>query len=270
MTSQVHPIDNSSVPYSFSSTTCPMLHNAARALNLPGRSSQSYLSLFGLPTPVSSTNGSSIPRHSSSSTTISSANSPVLDDKYTGHIVVSGYHVSYVLPKEFPPRLKSGGSFTDHDATPMSYKMRRSSIGDKNVLQFMAAIDVWVPYVSRPPRAPYLVRKVFFFIYIIIIFISRYSCLSRFHAACPTTSGFVFSLHRPHLLHLLPSPLQKMKSALGNSHPTRTSRVRQPGVCLAQIHTTILLMTSLRTPRRWDFLTVVEYKGHSLVPNVSE
>jgi len=117
--SHVHPLDHNSVPYNFSSTTSPLLHRAARALNLPARSATSYVS----------------PEDSSSST-----NLPPLDDKYTGHILVSGYHVSYVLPKEFPRR--------EHDS-----RTRRGS----TTMLFMAAIDIWVPFLSQPPFAPFLV-----------------------------------------------------------------------------------------------------------------
>ncbi|KII88137.1 hypothetical protein PLICRDRAFT_91911 [Plicaturopsis crispa FD-325 SS-3] len=148
LTSQVHPIDSNSVPYNFSSTTCPLLHNAARALNLPARSPHSYMTVFGIP-------ASSSVRSSSSRSQSSPTNGilvPPLDDRYTGHILVSGYNVSYVLPKEFPP-VDDTNSVT---RTPSMYKGRRSSIGDRNSMQFMAAIDLWVPYVCRPPRAPYL------------------------------------------------------------------------------------------------------------------
>jgi len=152
LTSQVHPIDGNSVPYNFSSATCPLLHNAARALNLPARSSVSYLSNFGLSHPTSSSIGSS-----SRSTASNGINPPPLDDKYTGHILVSGYNVSYVLPKEFP-RFRGNDNEGSVRGTPVTpFRGRRGSVGEKNVMQFMAAIDMWVPYLSRPPRAPYLV-----------------------------------------------------------------------------------------------------------------
>ncbi|KZP21536.1 hypothetical protein FIBSPDRAFT_1044077 [Athelia psychrophila] len=139
LSSQVHPIDSNSVPWNFSSTTSPLLHSAAHALGLPARSSKSYLSLFGHQTPSSS-------RHNVS---INGLIVPTLDDKYTGHILVSGYNVSYVLPKEFPPR------FND-DSPSMNALRRRPSITDRGQMHFMAAIDLWVPYVSKPPRAPFL------------------------------------------------------------------------------------------------------------------
>lgn len=158
LSSYVHPIDSNSVPYNFSSTLSPMLHNAARALGLPARSPQSYVSLFGL---SSSAPSMSTSRYPSSPSAPSNGTLP-LEDKYTGHILVSGYSVSFVLPKEFPPRGKLAGTFGEHQdsaSAPTPYKNRRPSIGgEKNVLQFMAAVELMVPFVSRPPRAPYLVR----------------------------------------------------------------------------------------------------------------
>ncbi|KAI0333548.1 hypothetical protein GY45DRAFT_1432280 [Cubamyces sp. BRFM 1775] len=117
--SQVHPLDASSTPYNFSSITSPLLHKAARALNLPARSTQSYAPL---------------------STSVATSDSlPPLDEKYTGQILVSSYHVSYILPKEFPRR----------EIDPRS---KRPS----TVAQFMAAIDLWIPLLAQPPFAPFI------------------------------------------------------------------------------------------------------------------
>ncbi|OCH92097.1 hypothetical protein OBBRIDRAFT_791612 [Obba rivulosa] len=117
---QVHPLDENSVPYDSPSLESPLLRNAARALNLPARSSQSF------PFRLESINPSA-------------SNSAVLDERYTGHIVVTRYQVSYVLPKEFPRR--------DSDT-----RRRRTS----PTAQFMAGIEVFVPFLSRPPLAPFL------------------------------------------------------------------------------------------------------------------
>ncbi|THV07794.1 hypothetical protein K435DRAFT_825156 [Dendrothele bispora CBS 962.96] len=147
-TAQVHPLDNSSVPYSFSSTVSPLLHSAARALNLPARSQQTFHAAFGLSPPSVS---ASVTDSMSSSKANGSAKPeivPPVDEKYTGHIVVSGYHIAFVLPKVFPSRYNTEGAG--------SYSRRRSSVGERNNVQFMAAIDMWVTYLSRPPRSPYL------------------------------------------------------------------------------------------------------------------
>ncbi|KAI0780629.1 hypothetical protein BD413DRAFT_607898 [Trametes elegans] len=117
--SQVHPLDAHSTPYNFSSVTSPLLHKAARALNLPARLPQSYIPL--------------------SASAASSDALPPLDEKYTGQILVSSYHVSYILPKEFPRRESNSRS-------------KRPT----TVAQFMAAIDVWVPFLTQPPHAPFL------------------------------------------------------------------------------------------------------------------
>jgi hypothetical protein len=154
--SEVHPLDSSSVPYNFSSASSPLLHNAARALNLPARSPHSYLTLFDQRSNASS-------RFVSSPSTSSDIDVPLLDEKYTGHILVSGYQVSFVLPSELPPlsklgsRLDNGG---DHTPLPTKLRGRRGSISEKNVLLFMAGISMMVPYLTRPQRAPWLVSFV--------------------------------------------------------------------------------------------------------------
>ncbi|KAG1761685.1 hypothetical protein EDD22DRAFT_895111 [Suillus occidentalis] len=132
--SEVHPTDSNSAPYNFSSTTSPLLNNTARALNLPARSHKSYLSVFGLPT--SSASVMSPASRSSSSTSTSHTATPPLDDKYTGHILVSG---------------------AIRVSTFSAAKMRRGSVGERNNMHFMAGLDLWVPYVCRPPKAPFLI-----------------------------------------------------------------------------------------------------------------
>lgn len=86
-----------------------------------------------------------------------SASIPPVDLQYTGQILVSGYHIAYVLPKYFPGR-DYGRPETDpdHFGNPLHQK-RRLSINDRNHAHFMAAVDMWVPYINRPPRFPYLV-----------------------------------------------------------------------------------------------------------------
>lgn len=121
--SAVHPLDAYSVPYSFSSS---MLLQASRSLNLPQRSSKSYVSLFPHIPP-----------------------DQALDARLTGHISVVDYQVSYILPREFPPVAVS----TERPALG-----RAGALQDKNQLSFMAAIDLVLPFHSAPPYAPYMVR----------------------------------------------------------------------------------------------------------------
>jgi hypothetical protein len=154
--SEVHPLDSSSVPYNFSSTVSPLLHNAARALNLPARSPQSYLTLFDHRSTASS-------RFVASPSTSSDTDVPPLEEKYTGHILVSGYQVSFVLPSELPPLSKLGSRLDNAgDYTPLPTKLRgrRASMSEKNVLLYMASISMMVPYLTRPQRAPWLVSFV--------------------------------------------------------------------------------------------------------------
>ncbi|KAK7467512.1 60S acidic ribosomal protein P1 [Stygiomarasmius scandens] len=143
-TAHVHPLDNNSIPYNFSSTHFPLLHSAARALNLPARSQQTFQSAFGLsPPPVSASVTDSM--YSSKLNGSAKPDVPPVDERYTGHIVVSGYHIAFALPKVFPPKFNPEGA-----------AKRRSSIGERNNVHFMAAIDMWVTYLCRPPRSPYL------------------------------------------------------------------------------------------------------------------
>ncbi|KAG6376312.1 hypothetical protein JVT61DRAFT_2291 [Boletus reticuloceps] len=153
LSAQVHPLDIHSTPYIFSSTSFP-LNNAVRALHLSAPSQKSYLTVFGVPTPSSPTMYSS--RTSSSPTSSIPHNTHPLDEKYTGHIIVSGYNISYILPKDFPPRFHSGDS-ASRVSTFSATQMRRHSISERNSMHFMAAIELWVPYASRPPKAPFLI-----------------------------------------------------------------------------------------------------------------
>ncbi|EJD02185.1 uncharacterized protein FOMMEDRAFT_168705 [Fomitiporia mediterranea MF3/22] len=154
----VHPLDSDSVPYNFSSTSHPLLHNAARALNLPARSSKSYLSLFDTtPQNTPGRNGS-----------INGSAVPTLEERFTGYFLISGYNVCYVLPKEFPAKYKiRGGTDSESDVLSArgmqrtsSYRSgssgRRHSIGERNTMQFMAGMSLSVPFSSKPPKAPYM------------------------------------------------------------------------------------------------------------------
>jgi hypothetical protein len=152
LTSQVHPLDSNSVPYNFSSSTSPLLHNAARALNLQGRLPITFSAAHHL---------SSSPSITSSSKTRSSeledAPIPPVDPQYTGQILVSGYHIAYVLPRHFPSQEYTQLEGESELQGRSSLRGRRLSFSDRNHAHFMAAVDMWVPYVTRPPRYPYLV-----------------------------------------------------------------------------------------------------------------
>lgn len=152
----MHPLDQNSVPYNFSTTVSPLLHNAARALNLPARSQDTFASVFGLEKSNGTNGHASVNRAFKSE---SGENVPPVDAHYTGLIIVSGYSISFVLPKVFLTRRNNGGASSDtEDVTSRTHaSRRRASIGEKNQAQFMAAIDMWVPFISRPPRFPYLV-----------------------------------------------------------------------------------------------------------------
>ncbi|KAG2344300.1 hypothetical protein BDR05DRAFT_203844 [Suillus weaverae] len=72
---------------------------------------------------------------------------------YSSHPCQRVQH-SYVLPKQFPPRL--GVDSAIRVSTFSAAKMRRGSVGERNNIHFMAGLDLWVPYVCRPPKAPFL------------------------------------------------------------------------------------------------------------------
>jgi hypothetical protein len=139
-----------------------VLHNTARVLKLPTRTAVSYLSLF----PTSSLSGYQHPSLVGTPSRTPSSNGvhlPPLDEKYTGHILVSGYNVSYVLPRELPPKMGSSSAVfegdTFRDSPFSSMRSRRNSVGERNVYQFMAAIELWVPLLTKPPRFPFLVSQ---------------------------------------------------------------------------------------------------------------
>jgi hypothetical protein len=143
-----------------------MLHSAARALSLPARSSQTFD--FALKQARSHAHPSSI---RSSRSEHSDLVAPV-DVHYAGSIQISEYNVAFVLPKEFLPPSELDESYTKTPSKDMSSRSRsddeavmrtplakgRLSISDRNQAQFMAAIDMWVPLLSTPPRSPFLVR----------------------------------------------------------------------------------------------------------------
>ncbi|KAF8651432.1 hypothetical protein AX16_004733 [Volvariella volvacea WC 439] len=143
LAAQVHPLDSNSVPYNFSATLSPMLQNAAHALNLPTKSHETFHSAFDLPPPSS-------PVVTSSRLPGNSENVPPVETHYAGCILVSDYHISYVVPKVL---LQYKPSTTLDRSTSRG---RRASITEKNHLHFMAAIDMWIPYLTTPPRSPYL------------------------------------------------------------------------------------------------------------------
>lgn len=203
LTSQVHPLDHNSAPYNFSSTVSPLLHTAARALNLPARSSQTFDSVVK----QMRANGYA-PSTRTSRTSRSEPNDsvPPVDINYTGQVLVSGYNIAFVLPKEFLTR--SGVDEESYMQTPYSTSRSRSedetptrtplsknrlSIGERNQAQFMAAIDMWVPFLSKPPRSPFLVR-----------------CLLHMPELlmnlCPAFHPYTPLLAQPHTVANIPSP----------------------------------------------------------------
>lgn len=230
--SQVHPLDHNSVPYNFSSTVSPLLHNAARALNLPARSQDHFDSVFNL----GKSNGSASTSRSLKSE--SGENIPPVDTHYTGHIIVSGYSISFVLPRVFLSRRSNGSPLSDNDEDSVSQtpaSRRRASVGERNQAQFMAAIDMWVPFASKPPRSPYLVCTTFL-ASVLLTNERLISSLSLLPVACTTTLNFAFSLllTLQHLSH--PCHQSKTTIRLGTLPLTLTYREFHPHGRHARIH----------------------------------
>ncbi|KAF8911057.1 hypothetical protein CPB84DRAFT_1763256 [Gymnopilus junonius] len=145
--SQVHLLNHNSVPYNFSSTVSPLLHNAARALNLPPRSQETFHSAFML-------DGQSMSGRSYR--TENGDSIAPIDIQYTGHILVSNYAISFVLPKVFLSRPRDDSPSDVEGVAPRTPARSRRSISERNLVQFMAAINMWVPFLSKPPRFPFL------------------------------------------------------------------------------------------------------------------
>ncbi|KAG8831745.1 hypothetical protein FRC17_002628 [Serendipita sp. 399] len=146
VTSKVHPLDSSSTPYAFSSTAVPLLHKAARSLNLPPRSNKSYYTFLGIPPPTPPAASPADP--SSSRRAAAAAPLPL---SVTGEINVSNFHICFILPRILPTR---GAILADSniDRTP---RLRRGSLVEGKNIVFMAGVEIFVPFLSRPPRSPY-------------------------------------------------------------------------------------------------------------------
>lgn len=146
ITSKVHPLDPNSAPYAFSTTNAPLLHRTARALNLPPRLAKSYYPIVGVPAPPPSPGESSSYRKNASQP---------LGVSLTGEINVSKFHVCFILPKVFPSRLG------DHDnigyMNGHGSQSRRNSMVDRSLMLFMAGVELFIPFQSKPPKSPFAV-----------------------------------------------------------------------------------------------------------------
>ncbi|KZT39277.1 hypothetical protein SISSUDRAFT_1061335 [Sistotremastrum suecicum HHB10207 ss-3] len=121
----VHPLNPAtSQPYHF---TSPLLLSACRALNLPSRLPQSYLSEFSSRDPDEE-----------------------ISEDLTGSLSVIDGAVVYVLPSELPRHL--------YFDAPHSTKSNRKGAGnliEKPIVHFVAALDLVLPLQAGPKFAPY-------------------------------------------------------------------------------------------------------------------
>ncbi|KAF8582306.1 hypothetical protein K439DRAFT_161858 [Ramaria rubella] len=163
--SKVHPLDERSVPYHFSSTEQPLLQKAAVALQLGPKSSRPFHTLFPHTSPSLDPTqaGSSRRNRDSTATTLAAHN----DERYIGRILISGYNVTLILPKEYPPRSQppGGGAGSDgedgfvKDTPSRSTRSARHSspLFNKNFLLMMVGMEIFLPYAITPPKGPFLI-----------------------------------------------------------------------------------------------------------------
>ena len=123
---------------------------------MPARSSEDFNLAFG----TSKSNSSRSKSNNKGDT--NGETSPPIDVQYTGHILVSGYNISFVLPKVFLSPLRNG-RLSDNEEESFSRTPRHPSTGERNQAHFMAAIDLWVPFLCMPPRSPYLVGNLYIY-----------------------------------------------------------------------------------------------------------
>ena len=114
------------VLFNFSSTVSPLLYNASRALHLPARSSESFNSVFG----TSKFNYNRFKFNNNKGDTNAEAAPPIVV-QYTGHILVSGYNISFILPKVFLSPLMNGG-LSDNEEESFSRTPRLPSAGERS------------------------------------------------------------------------------------------------------------------------------------------
>jgi hypothetical protein len=128
----------------------PLLHKTARALNLPPRSSNSYYTFLGIPPP-----SPALASPGESSTSRRAAAAGPLPLSVTGEINVSNFHICFILPRILPTR----GAILVDSESEQTPKNRRASFVERDgrSILFMAGVEIFVPFVSRPPKAPYLV-----------------------------------------------------------------------------------------------------------------
>ncbi|KZV96201.1 hypothetical protein EXIGLDRAFT_733769 [Exidia glandulosa HHB12029] len=152
----VHPLDSAGVPYAGGPNANILLKRASRALRLPPESTKSYLDAL-VTSPGTHFSARSSYRHPPPT---SASPPPALEVIHTGSIQVSNYSICFVLPKMWPQvRAESeSDDFLSRASTPSSAsRSRRSSVGGSGKsFRFMAGIEVWVPYLSMPPKSPYL------------------------------------------------------------------------------------------------------------------
>ena len=72
---------------------------------------------------------------------------------------MSNFHICFILPKILPTRAAVAADNEHEVPNGMSSRARRQTFAERNTIMFMAGAEIFVPFVSRPPKAPYQVNK---------------------------------------------------------------------------------------------------------------
>ena len=71
---------------------------------------------------------------------------------------MSNFHICFILPKILPTRVAVAADNEHVVPNGMSSRARRQTFAERNTIMFMAGAEIFVPFISRPPKAPYQVN----------------------------------------------------------------------------------------------------------------
>ena len=72
---------------------------------------------------------------------------------------MSNFHICFILPKILPTRAAVAADNEHEVPNGMSSRSKRHTFTERNTIMFMAGAEIFVPFISRPPKAPYQVYK---------------------------------------------------------------------------------------------------------------
>ncbi|KAG8929133.1 hypothetical protein FRC02_005970 [Tulasnella sp. 418] len=152
----IHPLDSNSTPYAFPPNASPLLHRAARVLNLKPASDRYYDEALA----------ASRGHHTSQ------RGPHELSPAIIGEIVVRNFHICFRSPK-FTIVSASDSSQADSDSSFHQHRRRtsfgalsassgtggegRSRFGEKSDCYYVIALELRVPLAGRPPSSPFMI-----------------------------------------------------------------------------------------------------------------